>query len=146
MHSKKAAELWKRLREFEFPGGFAERLAKEQSWSLDYATRAIEEYRRYMYLLMAAGHRVSPSQVVDEVWHLHLIYTHSYWDELCDQVLRFRAHHNPGTGEPGDEERFAGQYQRTKDSYDRFFGKHPCDIWCVSLQDSREPKLQTVLY
>ena len=60
--------------------------------------RAIEEYRRFLLLGVAAGHPVSPSDTVDQVWHLHLTYTRRYWDTLCRDTLGRLLHHEPTQG------------------------------------------------
>ena len=57
---------------------FAARLARENDWSRDFADRVIAEYRRFAFLALAADHPVTPSDQVDQVWHLHLLYTRSY--------------------------------------------------------------------
>ncbi|MEK6230809.1 MAG: hypothetical protein N2A42_03075 [Luteolibacter sp.] len=33
------------------------------------------EYKRFVALAMLAGHPVTPSEEVDQAWHLHLVYT-----------------------------------------------------------------------
>ena len=100
------AELWRQLQEFVFdePGAeynFSKRLAKRNKWEHDFALRVIEEYRKFLFLLKAAGHMVTPSIVVDEAWHLHLIYTYSYWEVLCTQIFKVPMHHHPGNGLEG---------------------------------------------
>ena len=77
--------LWKRIASFSVDEGdealtFASRLARENRWTDAYAVRAIEEYKRLIFLAVVAGHPVTPSDQVDQVWHLHLTYTRSYWD------------------------------------------------------------------
>jgi hypothetical protein len=66
---------------------FSQRLAKENGWDIEYTNRVIQEYRKFVFLAVVAGHMVTPSEQVDQVWHLHLTYTHSYWDEFCPNVL-----------------------------------------------------------
>lgn len=79
---------------------------------------------------MLAGHPVSPSEPVDHAWHLHLIYTKSYWQDMCRDVLGRDLHHSPTTGTPADGEKFADWYERTLVSYCRIFGEEPPrDIW-----------------
>ena len=72
--------LWSRIEQFSLddPGAafpFSVRLARENRWSTDHAERAIREYKRFMFLGCVAGHPVSPSEDVDQVWHLNLVYT-----------------------------------------------------------------------
>lgn len=113
------------------PLSFEARLAREQGWSLDYTRRVIEEYRRFLYLAATArGGGVTPSKAVDEVWHLHLTYTKSYWDDLCQGVLGKPLHHNPSDGSAGDEKHYGSQYGNTLTRYRSVFGRAaPADIW-----------------
>lgn len=98
-----AAELWKRLEQFSLDDAtasfsFTSRLAKENNWRLAYADRVATEYKRFMLLAVICDHTVSPSDQVDQAWHLHMIYTRSYWDELCGGILGRPIHHGPTKG------------------------------------------------
>lgn len=109
---------------------FTRRLARENRWDVVYAVCVVREYKRFVYMAMRAGHSVSPSLAVDQAWHLHLLYTRSYWQDLCDGVLGCELHHGPTRGGPAEGEKHRDQYQRTLDSYERLFGeKPPSDIW-----------------
>lgn len=108
---------------------FAARLARENDWSPTYTERVIEEYRRFMFLAVVAGHPVTPSDQVDQVWHLHLLYTRSYWDRFCADVLGKRVHHGPTKGGPEEGHKFEQWYDTTLDSYRSIFGAPPPDIW-----------------
>ena len=77
---------------------FSDKLAKENGWSKPYAQRVVDEYKRFLFLAMTAGHVVTPSDQVDQAWHLHLTYTESYWQDLCDNVLGRPIHHGPSKG------------------------------------------------
>src|ERR1051325_1962858 len=79
--------LWNQIEGFSLdePGvalPFSRRLARENRWSEVHARRAIREYKRFMFLGCVAEHPVSPSEDVDQVWHLHLVYTKSYWKDF----------------------------------------------------------------
>ncbi|MES2706126.1 MAG: TIGR04222 domain-containing membrane protein [Verrucomicrobiota bacterium] len=127
--------LLERLEAFElddpeavFP--FTARLARENGWTRDFARRVVVEYKRFVYLAMTAGHPVSPSEEVDQAWHLHLVYTRSYWDGMCGKVLGRPLHHGPTTGGREEGEKFAGWHARTLQSYFAIFGQSPpVDIW-----------------
>ena len=87
------ADLYKRICDFKleppeavFP--FSYKLAWEYQWTGIYTYRVIQEYKKFVFLAMVADHIVSPPTAVDRVWHLHLLYTHSYWDEFCGQILK----------------------------------------------------------
>ncbi|MFZ4573620.1 MAG: hypothetical protein ACOYN0_04435 [Phycisphaerales bacterium] len=128
-------ELWRRVREFRFDDGaprlsFAKRLARENGWSPAFAERVVEEYRRFVYLAMVSGHVVTPSDHVDQAWHLHLVYTRSYWDGLCKGVLGQPLHHDPTKGGEKESHKFEDFYERTLATYEAEFGEAaPVDIW-----------------
>ena len=97
------AELYKRICDFKLdpPSAilpFSAKLAWEYQWTGIYTYRVIQEYKKFVFLAMVANHIVSPPTAIDRVWHLHLLYTHSYWDEFCDKVLKKRLHHSPSLG------------------------------------------------
>lgn len=132
--SQPTDELWSALQAFTFdqPNAelpFSARLARDNGWSRDYALRVIQEYRRFVYLAMKAGHPVTPSDAVDQAWHLHLCYTRSYWDDLCRDVLGKPLHHGPTKGGAAEGELYWSQYSVTLSSYQAVFGQPPEDIW-----------------
>ena len=107
-------------------GRFVARLAHENGWSRSHADRVVAEYRRFLFLAVAAGHEVSPSDAVDQAWHQHLCNTRDYWERFCPQVLGRPLHHEPG----GDARRLGQAYAQTLGSYRAFFGSEPpADIW-----------------
>ncbi len=128
-------ELWERVEGFSlddsnaaFP--FSERLAGDNGWPLPYARRVVVEYKRFAFLAVAAGHPVTPSDQVDQAWHLHLLYTQSYWKEFCGEVLRTPLHHGPTKGGVRERDKFNDWYARTLASYRAFFGEEPpSDVW-----------------
>ncbi|WP_211325436.1 TIGR04222 domain-containing membrane protein [Roseimicrobium gellanilyticum] len=128
-------ELWQKLETFplnrrDAVQDFSARLARENGWRRPYAQRVSSEYLRFLFLAMKAGHPVTPSEEVDQAWHLHLVYTRSYWDELCARVLGRPLHHEPTAGGIDEGAKFRDQYARTLQSYTRWFGHAPPeDIW-----------------
>jgi hypothetical protein len=127
--------LWKRLVGMNLDDAHADkplskRLAEEHKWSESDTRRAMDEYKRFLYLAVRAGHEVTPSRPVDLVWHEHLMHTKHYWDVMCREVLQRDLDHNPGTGTAADDDRLMGQYQQTLDSYRAAFGfDPPADLW-----------------
>ncbi|MES2925109.1 MAG: hypothetical protein V4819_26380 [Verrucomicrobiota bacterium] len=109
---------------------FTSRLAREQGWTHAFAARVVVEYKRFLYLAMVAGHPVTPSEEVDQAWHLHLVYTKSYWQDLCRDVLGRDLHHEPTAGGAREGAKFVDWYSRTLESYQMTFGAPPpADIW-----------------
>ncbi len=127
--------LWSKIQAFQiddptarFP--FSQRLARENRWPHSRALRAIEEYKRFVFLGCMAGHPVSPSEDVDQVWHLHLAYTKSYWKDFCGDVLGRPFHHHPTKGGADESAKFEDWHARTRASYQRLFAESPPpDFW-----------------
>jgi hypothetical protein len=148
--------LWGRIQAFTFDPPqlnqhdakltFAIRLARETGWTPAFADQAIQEYRRFLYLAVRAGHPVTPSQEVDEVWHLHLMYTRHYWGVLCRDVLQTDLHHGPSLGGASEHAKYHDLYRRTLDSYTRIFGASPpAAFWPAAAQRFRpQPRMGSV--
>jgi hypothetical protein len=110
--------------------GFADRLAGENGWSRRHTGRVIAEYRKFLYLCATAGVPMTPSDQVDQAWHLHLTFTRSYWERLCRDVLPAPLHHEPTRGGGHERAKFHAWYERTLAAYRSAFGSEPpADIW-----------------
>ena len=101
-------ELWIRLRDYHFDnlvpphltdrvaavfGGvdaptqaFASKLSRKHGWTARFARHAIREYKKFVYLGVTNTIKVTPSKVIDVVWHEHLLFSRPY-REFCDDVL-----------------------------------------------------------
>jgi len=109
---------------------FVVRLARENGWRPAHAERVLEEYRRFCFLAATCGHVVTPSDAVDQAWHLHLLYTESYWEDFCGRVLQRKFHHGPTRGGSEEGSKYHDWYEATLASYRRTFGvAPPVDIW-----------------
>ncbi|MBL7999227.1 MAG: hypothetical protein JNL32_11380 [Candidatus Kapabacteria bacterium] len=127
--------LWLDIQAFRFDKHdvelpFSKRLARDNSWSLGYALRVIDEYRKFLFLCCVCNHGVTPSLAVDEAWHLHLCYTQSYWVDLCKNTLGRELHHLPTEGGATESEKYLQFYTNTFASYTHYFDEQPPpDIW-----------------
>ncbi|MEC5126016.1 hypothetical protein VSU19_04605 [Verrucomicrobiales bacterium BCK34] len=128
-------ELWNAIGGLEIGSSeseltFADRLARENRWTPEFTQRVIAEYRKFLYLCAVAGHTVTPSDEVDQAWHLHLCYTRNYWDDCCKRVLGFPLHHGPTKGGKNEAAKFHELYEETLKSYRGHFGEEaPADVW-----------------
>jgi hypothetical protein len=119
---------------FDIDGGpvktsFADRLAEEQGWSPEFTDRVIREYKRFVALAMISESPVTPSLIVDEAWHLHLIYTRSYWERFMPLLTR-PLHHEPTKGGETEDTKHKDQFVATLGLYRQTFGEEaPLDIW-----------------
>ena len=126
------AKLWKKVEAFQLDKpteeyGFTVRLADENKWTRDFAERAILEYKKFMYLAAVSKSMVSPSEIVDIVWHQHLIFTQSYRD-FCD-LLGKQIQHIPSTHNAEEYVKFQQAKKLTEKAYGAHFGRQPADIW-----------------
>ncbi|MDC7674768.1 glycine-rich domain-containing protein [Asticcacaulis machinosus] len=123
--------LWHRIDAYllddpESDFSFSRRLARDNGWSHDFALRAIIEYKRFVYLACVYPEKLlTPSDEVDQVWHLHLTYTRDYWDVFCPDVLGRKLHHGPTKGGPAEDGKFHQAYNETKALYRHEFGQAP---------------------
>ena len=128
-------ELYSRIQAFSLDQpntqlSFSRRLARDNGWSTDHTRRVIEEYKKFVFLAVVAGHPVTPSDQIDQVWHLHLSYTRSYWQEFCPKILQTTLHHDPSRGGSSEQLKFDNWHSKTLESYEQFFGHiPPADIW-----------------
>lgn len=135
--------LWQAIAEYPIGGhaaaaSFVKRLARENAWRPEQAQAALLEYRRFCYLQRLSATGLTPSHAVDQVWHLHLLYTRDYWQQFCGKVLGFELHHGPALGIPGDSTRFKEQYAQTLARYEQEFG--PADAqWWPGLRETFAP-------
>lgn len=125
-------ELWQKILDFDFDssGGdysFSVRLASENAWTEYFTQQALQEYRKFMYLAATAGTMVSPSEIVDIVWHQHLIFTQSY-KEFC-ALLGKDIQHIPSTHNAQEAATFKEAATRTREYYQEAFGSPPKEIW-----------------
>lgn len=124
--------LWQRLCDYRFDDDdsneFLTRVATTSLLALSEARAALDEYRRFCFLAVTVAHAVTPSQLVDEVWHTHIVDTRRY-ERFRTEVLQYDLHHVPSRGGSGEELKHQRQYADTIDSYRRFFGLPPSRFW-----------------
>ncbi|HKM63199.1 MAG TPA: hypothetical protein VJY39_11995 [Acidisphaera sp.] len=141
--------LWGRIERHEFEPpqalNFTHRLARDRFWPLRYARAAVAEYRRFCFLAVTAPSPMTPSEEVDEVWHVHLTYSRDYWDVWCGRVLQAPLHHDPTQGGPAEQRRFRAQYALTLARYESFFGPPEAQFWPATHRRFRPlPRFRTI--
>ncbi|MEM9398949.1 MAG: hypothetical protein AAF984_01965, partial [Verrucomicrobiota bacterium] len=128
-------KLWNKLKDFKVDQGnesltFIDRLARENNWSINYTRRVFNEYLKFIYLAATGSTPATPSDQVDQAWHLHLCYSNSYWNDLCKNILGKNIQHGPTKGGNSENKKFELQYLDTLNRYEKFFGEKPSeDIW-----------------
>jgi hypothetical protein len=145
-------ELWLRLRKYHFDDlvpphladhvrslfagsnastcAFASKIARKHNWTERFALRAIDEYKKFVFLGVTSDVPVTPPKIIDMVWHEHILFSRAY-REFCDAVLTRPFDHNPELlPTPDQTDVFETQFEQTLDSYEREFRVPPPeDIW-----------------
>lgn len=143
-------ELFEKIQAFELDDNsanfkFSERLARENGWSKTYTHRVIDEYKKFIFLCCISDSGVTPSDPVDQAWHLHLTFTKSYWIDLCQHTLNQQIHHNPTKGGDSEREKFKNYYETSESLYKEKFGIFPPDdIWHHSQKRFSEIQFQRI--
>ena len=141
-------QLYRRLCEYELSDpsdaiGFVDHLMRSNGWNQSFAMRAMEEYKKFVFLAMVADHLVTPSDQIDQVWHLHLFYSDAYWNDFCPRVLGRPLHHQPTRGGAEQRQHFQLLYRATIASYRTYFGDPPVDLWPpVDVRFGRDLQMQ----
>ncbi len=127
--------VWDKLSTYQFDApqselSFSKRLQRENSWDEHYTQRVLDEYLRFMFLTRYAGHSVTPSDQVDQAWHLHLLYSDEYFNDFCPNFLGDVVHHGPTRGGTKENNKYKNWYSKTLFTYKQIFGESPpSDIW-----------------
>ena len=150
MMSKK--ELWENIKSYKFNnlvpkstleeiiemlGGknapvraFANKIMKKHHIPRAFTFRAIEEYKKFVYLGVISDFIVTPSKYIDLIWHEHLLFSKAY-REFCSDVINYQFDHQPELVAMEDQtELYTIQYLETLDLYRSEFGMEPPEnIW-----------------
>ncbi len=123
--------LWDKIQSYNLDNqdeyNFSTRLSYENNWTIYFAEQAILEYKKFMYLATISTEMVSPSPIVDIVWHQHLIFTNSY-SEFCI-LLGKKIEHIPSTHNKSQQQSFIQAQKHTCNMYEKEFGQMPDDFW-----------------
>jgi len=129
--------LWEKVNEFfgnkeASTKAFASKIARKNGWKDSFAYRAVKEYKKFVFLGIISDFQVTPSKVIDIVWHEHLLFTKAY-REFCADVIHHSFDHHPELIPISEQTSvFNAQYVDTLFLYKREFGiEPPSDIWSI---------------
>eukprot|EP00004_Rigifila_ramosa_P028515 TRINITY_DN9704_c0_g1_i1.p1 TRINITY_DN9704_c0_g1~~TRINITY_DN9704_c0_g1_i1.p1 ORF type:complete len:426 (+),score=48.79 TRINITY_DN9704_c0_g1_i1:149-1279(+) len=102
-----------------------------QGASLSTAESLIGEYKKFFFVMATQrpGQRATPSELVDQIWHLHMSSPRSY-SRLCTAAGSRNFHHEPLTPLSTSAERLScsSQYKATRSLINDVFRFHP-EFW-----------------
>jgi hypothetical protein len=121
-----------------FTKAFADKLSRKLQWEKSFALSAIWEYKKSVFLGVISDFSVTPSKVIDMVWHEHLLFSSGY-RKFCQEIIQFDFDHNPELVSIGSQtEAFQAQYFQTIELYKKEFGMEPpSEIWGVTKFDGK---------
>lgn len=93
-------------------------------WTLERTTQAIEQYRKFLFLLHRYPTRgIVPSEDADEVWHTHILDTLKYRED-CDLLFGKFLDHWPylGIGDAAEKQRGKDAFEETQALMKAHFG------------------------
>jgi len=124
-----------------FSKAFASKIDRKHGWGNKFALKAISEYKKFVYLGVVSDFHVTPSKIIDVVWHEHILFTSAY-RQFCDQVICYQFDHHPELIPMADETgRFNAQYEDTIEFYISEFGFIPPPaIWGETKFDKEKLK------
>jgi len=113
-----------------FTKAFADKLSRKLNWRKKFALKAIWEYKKFVFMGVISDFSVTPSKVIDQVWHEHLLFSSGY-RKFCKEIIRYDFDHNPELVSVGSQtEAFQSQYFHTIELYKKEFGiEPPPEIW-----------------
>jgi hypothetical protein len=124
-----------------FTKAFADKLCRKLDWDKDFALKAVWEYKKFVYLGVVSDFSVTPSKIIDQVWHEHLLFSDGY-RTFCHEVIHYKFDHHPELVPIESQlEAFEKQYFATLELYEREFGSEaPEDIWGNTKFDENKNK------
>lgn len=98
----------------------------QQDWSAKFAIDAVQEYYKFLELKAALrdvdASRISPSPLIDQIWHMHILNTKEYQESMCALGCGF-LHHS--TDKAFDGEFKVRRRENMAFAYEARFGSTP---------------------
>ncbi|MEE8291773.1 MAG: hypothetical protein V3R80_09845 [Candidatus Tectomicrobia bacterium] len=89
------------------------------------AMLALTEVVRFLNLIAYSNQTLTPSKLIDAVWHEFILCTKAY-GEFCETYFCRMIHHHPGGS---SDEHYRQQYLRTLSLYTTTFGTLDAKFW-----------------
>jgi hypothetical protein len=97
---------------------FSKKLMHKHGWSNTQANELVWEYKKFLYLSTILE-AVIPPEIIDKVWHEHILFTEDY-DRFTINVLGKKLQHFPDV--PGAYVTDQKHWNKTLDAYVQEFG------------------------
>ena len=128
-NSEVKGEVIEKIEKIKFPKNFMQILCQKLLISPDVATSLVHEYKKFLLMSVISALPIAPSGFVDEVWHLHMLFTREYL-ETCRLLKGNVIVHVPLIeNSVAEKENLQGFYQKTVQLYEKIFGKREEAFW-----------------
>ena len=118
----KDAAVWKEIKATKLTD-IAARAQDHNHWDADTTKRAVEWYRRYLFLCYRhKGPVLGIVPEADEIWHAHILFTDRYRDD-CKRIFKRFLDHLPTTPRVTKTQQLL--MDTTEDWYVEEFGESP---------------------
>jgi hypothetical protein len=84
----------------------------------------LTETLRFLYLCSISSKSLTPSQLIDEVWHELILFTRTYHSFCLNKLGKF-VHHQPSSSQTN----VINQYKQTLRLYKTYFGSPNTHYW-----------------
>jgi hypothetical protein len=102
----------------------AKRLCLEQGCEMSAAKNWLQEVGKFLYVCHESNIRLTPSEKVDQAWHVFILFTHDY-REFCHHFFNRFIDHFPG----GEADENRNQYTLCLESLVKYFGYADKAYW-----------------
>lgn len=85
--------LWYKIQELNLDL-ITDRMIIKHGWSEEKTTKAIKDYRSFLYMSQFIEQAITPTGVVDDIWHEHILHTNKYTID-CEKIFGKFLHHFP---------------------------------------------------
>lgn len=90
----------------------------------------LKEVLKFLHLIAESGQKLTPSILIDDVWHEMILFT-KFYSTFCNKHFGRFIHHHPG----GKDEENRNNYRKTIQLYVLTFGKPEPLIWGEASQE-----------
>jgi hypothetical protein len=128
-----------------FTKAFIEKLSRKLNWDKAFTLKAIWEYKKFVYLGVISDFSVTPSKIIDQVWHEHILFSSGY-RKFCEEIIQMDFDHNPDLGNMNNQvDKYKSQYFQTINLYKNEFGfEPPEEIWGKTKFKEKKEKLNVL--
>lgn len=123
---------------------FADKISRKLNWKKKFAMKSISEYKKFIFLGVVADFSVTPSKIIDQVWHEHLLFSAGY-RKFCNEIIQCDFDHNPELISMNIQtEGYQTQYYHTIELYKKEFGfEPPAEIWDITKFKEKKEELKS---